>query len=98
MARSPSFLGEAHFEACHTSLVQMLDRAAACGIEVVVSDEAQYLETRDEAQLVANLREMNRMVAGFAGRLSDALGDAHDVRAPIFDHPRFERLEMGDGE
>ena len=93
-----STVSEAHFVACHTSLVQMLEHAVACGIDVVVSDEAQYWETRDEALLVANVREMNRMVARFAGRISDALGDAHDVRAPIFNHPRFERLEMGDGE
>ncbi|MEP6766977.1 MAG: hypothetical protein ABJB66_21850, partial [Gemmatimonadaceae bacterium] len=65
---------------------------------VVVRDEAQYWETRDEAQLLASVRQMNRLVAGFAGRLSDALGEAHDVRAPIFDHPRFERLEMGEAE
>ncbi len=93
-----STVSEAHFVACHTSLVQMLDHAVRCGIDVVVRDEAQYWETRDEAQLIANVREMNRLVAGFAGRLSDAFGDAHDVRAPIFKHPSFERLEMGDSE
>ncbi|MEO7998933.1 MAG: hypothetical protein ABI852_15890, partial [Gemmatimonadaceae bacterium] len=90
-----STVSEAHFIACHTSLVQMLDRAVKCGIDVVVHDEAQYWETRDNAQLVASVRKMNTLVAGFAGRLSDALGD---VRAPIFDHPRFERLEMGEAE
>ena len=61
-------------------------------------DEGQYWETRDEARLITNVQKMSKIVAAFAGRLSDALGDAHDVRAPIFDHPRFERLEMGELE
>lgn len=97
-----STVSEAHFVACHTSLVHLLDGAVACGIDVVVRDEAQYWETRDDAQLAANVQNMNSIVAAFAGRLSDLLGnepdDALNVRAPIFDHPRFERLEMGEVE
>ncbi|MEO7359911.1 MAG: hypothetical protein ABI120_06260, partial [Gemmatimonadaceae bacterium] len=93
-----STVSEDHFIACHTVLVQMLDAAIACGFEVVVDDEGHYWETRDTAQLVDSMRKMNTSVAGFAGRLSDALGDAHDVRAAIFEHPRFERLEMGEEE
>ncbi len=37
---------------------------------------------------------MNQIVAGIAGKLSDAAGSDYAVRAPIFEHPRFERLEM----
>jgi hypothetical protein len=41
--------------------------------------------------------EMNRIVAGIAGRLTDAVRDAGDdgrsVGGAIFDHPDFERLE-----
>lgn len=91
-----SNVSEAHFVTCHTSLVQLLDRAVACGIQADVHDESHYWETRDEVQLVASVRDMNVLVAGLAGHFSDTLGDEHTVEAPIFAHPRFERLEMGE--
>ncbi|HEY4130017.1 MAG TPA: hypothetical protein VGM50_05345, partial [Gemmatimonadaceae bacterium] len=50
------------------------------------------------ARLVDELRQMNHIVARFAGVLSDRLGQAHEIDAAIFAHPRFERLEMGAGE
>ena len=37
---------------------------------------------------------MNRLMARFAGALSDHFGDEHDLQAPIFDHAEFEHLEM----
>jgi hypothetical protein len=91
-----SVVSEAHLIACHTSLVSMLDYAITLGVDVIVRDETHYWETRDEARLVDEVREMNRIVAAFAGRFADAIEPAHSVHAPIFDHPRFERLEMGE--
>jgi hypothetical protein len=42
---------------------------------------------------------MNRIVAALAGRLSDQEGLANGrLHAPIFGHPRFEHLEMGQAE
>ena len=46
---------------------------------------------------------MNQLVARFAGAFSDTVtrhDTAHDVQmnAPIFHHPNFEHLEMGDEE
>lgn len=93
-----SNIAEEHFVACHTSLVRLLEHAVVCGFEVVVEDEGQYWQTRDEAQLVAHVRGMNTLVAGVAGQFSDAFGDEHKVHAPIFEHPRFERLEMGESD
>jgi hypothetical protein len=61
-----------------------------------VYDETQYWETRETSRLVAEVHAMNQLVARFTGRLSDAIGEGHDVQVPIFEHPRFERLEMGD--
>jgi hypothetical protein len=74
----------------------MLDYASRMGIDVVVRDETHYWETRDEQQLIAEVRKMNHIVAAFAGRLADlGLPVSGQLRAPIFEHPRFERLEMG---
>lgn len=66
------------------------------GVKVVVRDETHYWETRDEARLIAEVNAMNRVVARIAGQLGDlkAVPDGQ-FRAPIFQHPRFERLEMG---
>jgi hypothetical protein len=79
-------------------LVQLLDHAITLGIEVDVYDETHYWESRDSRRLIAEVHAMNRLVARVAGQLSDAMGEAQQVRAPIFEHPRFERLEMGEDD
>ena len=89
-----SVVSDAHLIACHTSLVRLLDFAVQCGVDVVVYDETHYWETRDESRLLSEVHAMNRIVANFAGRLSDAMGDRDDIQAAIFSHPRFEHLEM----
>jgi hypothetical protein len=91
-----SVFGERHLVACHTGLVALLDHAASIGVHVVVRDETHYWETRDEGRLIAEVDAMNRIVAGIAGRLSDMNPPGVEVRAPIFRHDRFERLEMDD--
>lgn len=93
-----SVVSDAHLIACHTALVRLLDHAANLGINVVVRDETHYWETRAESRLLHEVRVMNQVIARFAGGLSDALGESADLHAPILDHPRFEQLEMGDGE
>lgn len=85
-----------HLVFCHTSLVALLDYAIELGIDVVVRDETHFWETRSPERLVEEVRAMNRIIASFAGALSDAMGDEHRLQAPIFGHPRFERLEMGE--
>jgi hypothetical protein len=92
-----SIVSDEHLVACHTALVSMLDLAAEIGFSVEVHDETRYWETRDTSVLLAEVHAMNRIVAGFAGRMSDAMQTTHRVAAPIFDHPRFERLEMDEG-
>lgn len=89
-------VGKDHLVFCHTSLVALLDYASELGIDVVVRDETHYWETRSTEALVEEVRAMNRIIASFAGALSDAMGDEHHLQAPIFDHPEFERLEMGE--
>jgi hypothetical protein len=72
-----------------------LDRAIDLGIDVVVHDETGYWETRDETRLLAEVHRMNGIVARFAGAFSDKLS-SDSIQAPIFEHPRFEHLEMGE--
>lgn len=92
-----STVSDEHLITCHTSLVGLLDHAITLGFNVVVYDETHYWETRDTARLLAEVHRMNQIVAAFAGAMSDCLpGDPGRVKAPIFEHPRFERLEMGE--
>ena len=62
-----SVISDEHLIRCHTSLVALLDRAPALGLGVTVRDETHYWETRDTGRLLAEVREMNRIVARFAG-------------------------------
>jgi hypothetical protein len=91
-----SVISDDHLIRVHTSLVAILDVAIELGFDVEVRDETGYWQSRSTAVLVAEVAKMNRIVAKFAGAFSDAIGDQHDVRASIFEHPRFERLEMGE--
>jgi hypothetical protein len=90
-----SLVSDRHLVTCHASLVRVLDHAVAMGFDVVVHDETHYWETRDEARLIAEVHAMNQLVARVAGAFGDAIGTER-VEAPIFEHPRFERLEVGD--
>ena len=96
-----SALGDEHLLRCHGSLVRLLDVAMDQGFEVVVRDETGYWTSRDPQQLVDAVAAMNRIVARFAGTLTDAIraagGDSRQVGGAIFDHPEFERLEGADG-
>ena len=93
-----SVVSDEHLIACHTGLVAVLDRASELGIGVVVRDETHYWETRDISILVNEVHEMNRIVARIAGAMSDAFEGhgEHALQAPIFEHRRFEQLEMGE--
>ncbi|HYU27511.1 MAG TPA: hypothetical protein VEK83_00620 [Gemmatimonadales bacterium] len=94
-----SVISDAHLVTCHRGLVKLLDHAIELGVSVVVRDETRYWETRDEQRLISEVHNMNRIVAALAGKLSDHVGVANGrVQAPIFAHPRFERLEMGHDE
>jgi hypothetical protein len=91
-----SIVSDEHLVACHTALVSLLDRAIEIGFGVEVCDETRYWQSRDTSVLLDEVHAMNRIVAGLAGRMSDAISETHRVAAPIFEHPRFERLEMQD--
>jgi hypothetical protein len=99
-----SMVSDENLVRCHTSLVALLDalpEVAGAGMTVEVHDETGYWESRDVAALVASVTAMNRIVAGFAGQLTDAVrdagGDSAQVQGAIFEHPDFERLETEGG-
>ena len=79
------------------AVIKLLDATERIGITCVVHDETGYYESRDEAQLLKSVDEMNRLIARFAGQFSDAYekarGDSRQVQGEIFRHPDFERLE-----
>lgn len=89
-----SLVSDDHLIKCHLGLVRVLEHASTLGITVSVEDETGYWEHRSTAKLLDAVRDMNRLVARFAGALDDRIGDRHSVEAPIFDHPDFEHLEM----
>ena len=91
-----SVVSDAHFLACHLTLINLLDDAIHLGFTVIVHDEGHYWETRDSARLLSEVGSMNKLVARLAGKFSDAADNSETaLQAPIFEHPRFERLEMG---
>lgn len=89
--------GDEHFVKCHRAVIELLDAAQRVGLECDIQDEGEYYESRDEAKLLASVDNMNRLIARFAGRFSDAYaeagGDSRRVEGEIFHHPDFERLE-----
>ncbi len=91
-AAMPEEGGETNFLEAHIRIVMLLDEAERLGIPVEVADEGEFWEKRDEEHLLFKLRELSAILAAFAGRLKDRLGD-ESVKGPIRDHPDFERLE-----
>lgn len=85
--------GDDNFLRCHRGLIAILDHAVKLGIDVTVWDEGEYWETRDESLLLKRVGGMNHLLAAFGGALADSLGEGA-VQGPIFEHPRFEHLEM----
>jgi hypothetical protein len=93
-AGNPRLGGEANFLKAHLSLIELFDRMMALGVKVCVRDDSQYAKHRDVNRLLASLRQWDAIVAGIAGKLSDALrDDSNAVLAPIIDRPDFEHLE-----
>ena len=88
-----SVVSDEHLIHCHTTLVALLEAAIRFGFDVTVRDETHYWETRDTNVLLAEVREMNRIVARIAGALHDAVGERARAEGAIFKHPEFEVLE-----
>lgn len=90
-ASNPARGGAENFLRAHLSIVKLLDSAAELGILKEVYDEGSFWEKRDIAALVAEVGDWNAMIAGWAGQLKDAFGDA--IVSEIARFPNFEHLE-----
>jgi len=90
-ASAPQHGGEANFLRCHLGLVRLLDQAIELGLQVKVTDEGNFWERRDSAELAREVAEWNEMIAGLGGQLKDAGGN--NVSGPIFKFSNFEHLE-----
>jgi hypothetical protein len=88
-----SVVSDEHLIHCHTTLVALLEEATRLGFDVTVRDETHYWETRDTNVLLAEVREMNRIVARIAGAMHDAVPEGVRTEGAIFKHPEFEVLE-----
>jgi hypothetical protein len=88
-----SVVSNEHLIHCHLSLVALVEECERRGIAITVRDQTGYWETRSTAHLVAEVEKMNRLIAGIAGRLSDAISPNYKAQGAIFAHPDFERME-----
>ncbi|MEY2880678.1 MAG: hypothetical protein RLZZ15_3058 [Verrucomicrobiota bacterium] len=90
-----SLHGPAHFLKCHRAVIDLALIWERLGCEVTIDDEGDYWPTRDRAALFRHCDFLNAAIAGAAGALKDLAEEkgGPPVRAPIFAHPRFERLE-----
>ncbi|SPE51164.1 conserved hypothetical protein [Verrucomicrobia bacterium] len=90
-ASNPGLGGVQNFLRCHLTLVALLDKAAACGIDLKVSDEGDFWTKRSVPALVREVGEMNENLAGLFGLLRTVVG--RGVEGEIQKFTDFERLE-----
>jgi hypothetical protein len=83
--------GVQNFLRCHLAVIRVLDQAKELGILEHISDEGGFWEKRDVRALAEEVGEWNEMIAAFAGRLKDELGEG--VESAITSFPDFEHLE-----
>ena len=69
----------------------MLDYAKEIGMLESVSDEGEFWEKRNIEELAREVGQWNEMIAAWAGKLKDQLGD--QLLAAITEFPNFEHLE-----
>ena len=91
-ASDPQCGGIENFLRCHLMVVALLDQAKELGCLEEVHDEGKFWDNRDVKALVPEIKSWNGMIAAFAGKLKDTLGDG--VEAPITDYSNFEQLEL----
>jgi hypothetical protein len=88
--------GWQHFLKCHKQIISLLDFWRNLGVQVKVTDEGGYWETRSEAALKERVGRYDGLMAAVGGMFKDAAAAASSVssvESPIFDYAHFERLE-----
>lgn len=97
-ASNPACGGVENFLRCHLVLVKLLDHARELGVLKDVSDEGDYWQRRDVEALAKEVGEWNGMLAAFAGRLKEAIGEGAALDSEIAKFPNFEHLEAKGAE
>jgi hypothetical protein len=90
-ASNPECGGVENFLRAHLAVISLLDHAQTLGVLQSVSDEGAYWENRNIEALAKEVGDWNAMIAGWAGRLKDAFGEA--AVSHITSFPNFEHLE-----
>jgi hypothetical protein len=89
-----SLHGGEHFLKCHRAVIDLLLIWQQLGATVTIKDEGHYWPGRNKANLLAQVGQMNGLVAALGGALKDAADDGGPpVQSPIFQHGQFELLE-----
>jgi len=89
-----SLHGEENFLRCHLAIIDLIRIWERLGCSVRIKDEGDYWPKRDVPTLLRECGFLNAAIAGFAGAMKDAAGEAGSaIQAPVFAHPQFERLE-----
>lgn len=87
--------GAEHLLRCHAAVIDLILLWRKAGATVTISDEGEYWPGRDPRTLLRRTEALDQFTAALAGAAKDA-SDAQGgppVLSPIFEHPRFERLE-----
>lgn len=92
-AGDPRLGGAPNFLRAHRGVFDAVDAARVIGMRTRIRDDAKFWRHRDEAKLLAELARWDELIAGFVGRVSDALGGGGGVVAPIKTRPDYEHLE-----
>ena len=74
-------------------LFKMIDKCKSLGMTTNITDDANYWKHRSVERLLAESERWDELIAGFAGRMSDRLGDEIEIAAPIKQRADFEHLE-----
>ena len=89
-----SLHGMDNFLKCHRAIIDLLLIWEKLGVKVKITDEGNYWPERNETKLLAEVGQMNQLVAAFGGALKDAADEGGpSVESPIFQHGQFELLE-----
>lgn len=89
-----SLHGVGNFLRCHKAVIDLLPIWTRLGATVTIKDEGAYWPGRNEPKLLAEVGEMNQLVAALGGAFKDVADEGGPlVEAPIFQHGQFELLE-----
>jgi hypothetical protein len=99
-AANPKLGGAKNFLRAHLSVFDAMEICKELGLKTWIRDDGKFNKHRSVERLLESLRFHDELVAGFVGRLGDAMAGAgqEGIVAPIKDRPDFEHLEAKGAE